>query len=179
MNGSQTSCAVSFSYFGTLSPIQELTMCDKLHQQQANLHTEPNMLWLLVPDIHPFVALLQHRESNDAWNQISWNWWTEQFWVRFMSLHFINCLTYLLQPSLTVLFVNLWRYLQCMSIAWEVGGLVGLVVTHSAARAKDLGFNSLVAKHIWNLILGPLLWQASSVDYALYVCNKLWPYNAV
>ena len=46
-------------------------------------------------------------------------------------------------------------------------GLGGLVVIHSVASAKGLGFNSPVAKYIRDLILVPLQWQASSVGYSL------------
>ena len=49
-------------------------------------------------------------------------------------------------------------------------GMGCVVVTHSAAG---------VPEHIWDSILWPLHWLASSVGYALYGCNKLWSYNAV
>ena len=52
-------------------------------------------------------------------------------------------------------------------------GLGGLVVTHLASGAKGPGFNFLVARDYLDLILGSLNWQASSVGYALYGCNKL------
>ena len=58
-------------------------------------------------------------------------------------------------------------------------GLDGLVTIHSAASAKGPGFNSPVAQAYLRLILRPLHWQASSVGYAQYGCNKLWSYNAV
>ena len=52
---------------------------------------------------------------------------------------------------------------------------VGLVVTHSAADANGLRVRlpGCPSTLFSDLILGPLLWQASSVNYALYGCNKL------
>ena len=47
------------------------------------------------------------------------------------------------------------------------------MVTHSAASAKGPGINSVVARAILRLIVGPPHWQASSVGYALYGFYKL------
>ena len=49
----------------------------------------------------------------------------------------------------------------------------GRVVKHSAAGAKGPWFNSPVARAFLIFNLGPQHWQASSVGYALYGCNKL------
>ena len=41
------------------------------------------------------------------------------------------------------------------------------------------GSISQSSEHIWALLLGPLHWQASSADYVLYGCKKLWLYYSV
>ena len=60
-------------------------------------------------------------------------------------------------------------YLHVSSVHY---GLGGLVVTDSAAGSKDRGSIPRSPEHIWDLILGPLHWQASGVGYALYGCTQ-------
>ena len=51
-------------------------------------------------------------------------------------------------------------------------GIGGLVATHSAAGAKGPGSMTRSPEHIWDLILGPIDWQASIVGDARYDCTQ-------
>ena len=73
---------------------------------------------------------------------------------------------------------NRWRG-NTRQLASHIRGLVVSWLYTLIPVRRVRGLIPRSPEHIWDLILGPLHWKASSVGYALYGCNKLWSYNAV